>query len=344
MPCFFYVLSSIYNINNKKFFIFLSFLLISIVVGCRHQIGGDWENYLFTFNNSNNYAFFEYLLNNYKHSFLYSTIEWILKNINFSIHFLNFICALIFSYGLIIFCMSQKNIYIGMLTATPVLVVSTAMGYTKQSVSIGILLLFLSNYKSLIKGFLLTAFAISFHFPSFFIILIYFFKKNITKKEIICLLTILIIVACIFYYQLMDYLQYYILDKYQGKLSYLSGGAIYRLFLNLIPSIIFIVFYNKFKIVIYSNFWLLVSIINIFLFILLMTNPELSTFIDRVGLYLLPIQILVFANLQCIVNNAKILFRLNLLTISYYFLILTLWLNFSYHKTYWVPYKTMFSI
>ena len=89
----------------------------------------------------------------------------------------------------------------------------------------------------------------------------------------------------------------------EGKLSYLSEGAKYRLFLNSIPSILFIFFYNKFRNVAYSKFWLLISIINILLFILVVTRTELSGFADRIGLYFLPIQILVFANLEYIINH-----------------------------------------
>jgi len=297
LPCFFYLLEIVFNVNYKKFYIYLSFLFISLVVGFRHEIGGDWENYLFTFHNSNNYNFLEYLKNNYRNSFLYSLIEWVLYNFNFSIHLLNFFCALIFSYGLIIFCKYQKNIYIGMLVSTPILVITTAMGYTKQSVAIGIMLLILSKYKSILKSFLLTIIAMSFHLSSFFIIFIHFFERKINKEATLYVATITLLITVFTYDILLNYIQYYIMDKYQGKLSYLSEGAKYRLFLNFIPSIIFIVFYNKFRNVVYSKFWFLVSIINLLLFILVVTRSELSAFADRIGLYFLPIQVLVVARL-----------------------------------------------
>jgi len=344
LPCFFYLLEIVFNINYKKFYIYLSVFFISLVVGFRHEIGGDWENYLFTFHNSNNYNFLEYLKNNYRNSFLYSLIEWVLYNFNFSIHLLNFFCALIFSYGLIIFCKYQKNIYIGMLVSTPILVITTAMGYTKQSVAIGIMLLILSKYKSILKSFLLTIIAMSFHLSSFFIIFIHFFERKINKEATLYVATITLLITVFTYDILLNYIQYYIMDKYQGKLSYLSEGAIYRLFLNSVPSIIFIFFYNKFRNVVYSKFWFLVSIINLLLFILVVTRPELSSFADRIGLYFLPIQILVFANLEYIISDQKILFKINLFTIIYYLLILIFWLNFSNHKDFWIPYKIKFFI
>ncbi len=73
--------------------------------------------------------------------------------------------------------------------------------------------------------------------------------------------------------------------------------------------------------------------------ILVVTRSELSAFADRIGLYFLPIQVLVFANLEYIISNQKILFKINLFTILYYLLILIFWLNFSNHKAYWVPYQ-----
>jgi hypothetical protein len=182
----------------------------------------------------------------------------------------------------------------------------------------------------------------SFHLPSFFIVFIHFFERKINKQTILYVAIITLLAAVFIYDQLLSYIQYYILDKYQGKLSYLSEGAIYRLFLNSIPSVLFIFFYNKFRIVVYSKFWLLISIFNILLFILVVTRPELSSFADRIGLYFLPIQILVFANLEYIISDQKILFKINLFTIIYYLLILIFWLNFSNHKAFWVPYQFKF--
>jgi hypothetical protein len=67
---------------------------------------------------------------------------------------------------------------------------------------------------------------------------------------------------------------------------------------------------------------------------------DASTAIDRIGLYLLPIQLIVFAYLPDIFSkrgdNNKIII---LLIILYYLLVLYVWLYFSTHSYLWRPYR-----
>ena len=143
------------------------------------------------------------------------------------------------------------------------------------------------------------------------------------------------LLVVIFFYG--KFLQYEI-EKYGYiylQREYSSNGAYVRLFLSLLPSIILL---KNRK---YFNFsddkyslWRLVSLISIILFLALFFVSS-TTAIDRMALYFLPIQLVVFSNLT----------RFNRLLIPFVFYIIytltlfLIWFNFATHNYCWFPYK-----
>ena len=341
--CVFYISNIFFKKNIDKLYCILSFLLLVFFRGLRDKIGGDWNSFLYTYEYSQKYQLVEYLIISQK-SFLYSLIEWFSSYNNLSIYFLNTICASIFTYGLISFCSYQYNIYIGMIVATPYLINVVSMGYTKQSVAIGFILLILRKKNLLIKDFLFYFLAISFHFTSVFIIVTSFFNTKLSNKKIFYFILVIIIIFIFFYNQIYSFYNIYFLDKFDhNKVNlYTSKGVYYRSILTAIPALIFIYNYKKFRQIVYWRFWLILSFIAIILAILAFIFPAFSTPFDRLGLYLIPIQILVFANIIYIFNNSKRIIVINLFIIAVYFLYQLTWLNFAITKNAWVPYNNFF--
>lgn len=82
-------------------------------------------------------------------------------------------------------------------------------------------------------------------------------------------------------------------------------------------------------------------LISIGLFILLLINPDISNAVDRVALYMLPLQLVIFAHVPDMLNDKKITSQiLTLLVVFYYFCVLFVWLNFAVNSQDWIPYKT----
>ena len=121
--------------------------------------------------------------------------------------------------------------------------------------------------------------------------------------------------------------------------SYSSDGAFVRVIMLVIPSLIFLK-YSKY---IEDNDYLrqyfkLISYASIGLLALLFLVPS-STVIDRLALYFIPIQLLVYPNLNRIpisINNHKLPLTI---IIIYSFLVLIYWVIFSNHSNYWLPYN-----
>ena len=65
-----------------------------------------------------------------------------------------------------------------------------------------------------------------------------------------------------------------------------------------------------------------------------------TTAVDRVALYLIPIQIFVFSRIPRLAGgNIRLRTLLVLGVIAYYAAVLFVWLNFATHAQYWLPYQ-----
>lgn len=66
-----------------------------------------------------------------------------------------------------------------------------------------------------------------------------------------------------------------------------------------------------------------------------------STAVDRVALYLIPIQLFVFSRVPRLTSEVRVRTPLVLGVVGYYTAVLFVWLNFAAHSFAWVPYQFM---
>jgi hypothetical protein len=109
-----------------------------------------------------------------------------------------------------------------------------------------------------------------------------------------------------------------------------------------IPALFFIVYGRLFSLDYQSSaLWRVLSIASISLIVLLFLFPGASTPIDRIALYLIPVQLFVYSHLPRILNeNWGVGFNITISFISaLYFVVLVIWLAFSSHAERWLPYQ-----
>ena len=73
----------------------------------------------------------------------------------------------------------------------------------------------------------------------------------------------------------------------------------------------------------------------------LMVSPS-STAVDRVALYLIPLQLFVFSRLPDLMGRGRGLRNWVMAVVAYYTAVLFVWLNFATHSQYWLPYQSWF--
>lgn len=333
-------------IETPKWYWILLFIIYITFIGLRFEVGADWFNYIYILEASRYQPWigFEALAGDPAYYWL-NKLAIILGQ---DIYFVNLCVAAIYTTCLFIFCHKLKNAYLGLTVAFPYLTTVVAMGYTRQSAGIAIELLALialqENKKTKFVLFLILAFL--FHKTAIFLLviplLIAFLNTLQTGKVIdtliLAILLLLFLSGVLFIFSTTDrFLTAYIQEQMQ------SSGTLIRLSMNLLPATIFLIEHytgqNLFKNS--SKVYLALSWLAIFSFSLFLTGS--STAVDRLALYLIPIQIYVLGNLPYLflAQGREVFYRWLLLVLSYSFLVLWVWLQFADHAFAWLPYKNV---
>ena len=115
----------------------LLIIFFSLFIGLRNEVGCDWRQYRFIFDEIRDGFTLNWLDMEPGYFFLNS----IFSGFEFGIFLVNTVCAVIFSYCLIKYCASLPRPWLGLCVAFPYFITVVAMGYTRQSVSISLFLL-----------------------------------------------------------------------------------------------------------------------------------------------------------------------------------------------------------
>jgi hypothetical protein len=312
----------------------LTFIFITLFIGLRHNVGGDWINYIELFNFIKAKNFLDVLSGSDP---FYGLINWILSDLEFGPYWVNLICGYLFTWGLFIFCRAQPQPWLALAVSLPYLITVVAMGYTRQGVAIGIVmagLVFLQN-GSMLKFTICLFAAIAFHKSAIILLPLAIFSG---KKNFYSLIGILFFGTLMFFLFVVEYINSlfsgYVTDQYE------SSGALIRVLMNAFPAALFLVFRGRFKLSKYEeSFWSWMSISALFILIILFISPS-STAIDRIALYWIPLQLFVFSRLpQAMGKNFIIHYQYLFLIFIYYSLIFYVWLFHAQYRVFWIPYR-----
>lgn len=89
--------------RSQKFVWILVWVELSLIVGFRHEVGGDWFNYINRFSVYDKQSINEVLG---RGDPFYHLISWVVANLGGSIHWVNFVCAMIVASGIVRFVRS----------------------------------------------------------------------------------------------------------------------------------------------------------------------------------------------------------------------------------------------
>ncbi|WP_259303617.1 EpsG family protein [Thermomonas sp. S9] len=116
----------------------LVFLLYSLMIGFRYEVGGDWFNYLAQFNYYGSSSIGEVFE---RGDAGYYGLNWLVYRLGGEIYWVNLVCAVLLVWGAIVFSRAQPNPWLAMLAAVPYMLIVVGMGYTRQSAALGCALL-----------------------------------------------------------------------------------------------------------------------------------------------------------------------------------------------------------
>lgn len=312
-------------------------LLLTISVGFRYLVGGDWPVYEIIFREANNVDLVGALgLGDPA----YYGLNWIVGTFGGEIWHVNLVCAAIFSYGLIRFCSTLPYPAVGLLASVPYLVIVVGMGFTRQATAIGCMMAAMAIYEGRLKPSVIIWFvlALAFHKSVIFGILVFVFSSTRNRTfNIIAGGVILLLLLAVFVLGNVDRL----LDVYiETELQ--SGGATVRLLLSWLITGAYFVFLDRSGMLgARHKLWRNMALFSLALIPAYFFSTS-STAVDRVGFILLPLQVMVFGYLPAITRGRRVLtYPLIAAIAGFNFAVLYIWLFLADNALYWIPYRNV---
>jgi hypothetical protein len=323
-----------YRAGQKRPHLWIPAIVLVILIGLRWQIGTDWGVYD---------IMLQLTLSNASHVGLepsYQLLNWIAATRGWGLWFPNLICAIIFTYGLVIFCREQPNPWLALVVATPYLIIAVAMGFTRQSAAVGLLMVALVQFTKgkYMRVFISLALATTFHISV--IAFAPLFAVAIVGRAVVSGILLIVFVFVLYFAfseRIADRMVVYSVYKYS------AAGVIPRLVMSTIAAAIFLIWRKRFSNqIIELRIWTLFSLVSFASIALLAFVPS-STIVDRLGIFLVPLQIFVMSRLPFIFHEQK---REDIMLVTgiifYSLAVEVVWLYFGVEaKWYWIPYKNI---
>lgn len=309
-------------------------VLFALMMGMRHDVGGDWANYLPLFRDTASRTFLEVMGRGDPG---YYGLNWLVAYAGGSIYHVNLVCAVILMWGTVVFCRAQPNPWLALLAAVPYMLVVVGMGYTRQAVALGFALLALTELgNGRTRSFVIwIAIGATFHKSAVLLLPIAALaasRNRFMTASLVGLSTLLL------YYLLLADSSEKLWENYV-EAEYQSDGGLIRVLMNVVPAVLLILFRKHLVPNLQERkLWLWISV---FALACLPLVGFASTAVDRVALYLIPLQLFVFSRVPRLASTVRVRTPLVLGVVGYYAAVLFVWLNFATHSQYWLPYQFM---
>lgn len=315
--------------------------LLTFAIGFRFQVGGDWFNY------------FRYLIRGQMLSMGdlvgeedpgYMAFNILSSELGLGMTGVNLMAGAIFSAGLVVFLRSLPRPWLGLASAMPYLVIVVAMGYTRQSIALGLVMVGLVALRRgrFARFAIWVVLGALFHKSAVLVIPIAVLTSSRVRLQSIGLIGLLGFIGYDSF--VADYADN-LVDVYVTQQKTESQGALIRLGMNMIAAVTFFVFRRRF-IMAPSEYrlWRIMSLIALAMFVALLFTG-FSTALDRMALYVIPLQLVVFSHLPDALGrpngrNTAIVFGI----LIYFAAIQFVWLNYANNARLWLPYQMGLSL
>jgi hypothetical protein len=308
-------------------------ILYTLLIGFRFEVGGDWFTYVHHYERTVGLSLKDAMhhFDDPGHRFL----NWLSAKWNMGVYGTNVMYGAIFMFGLIKFSKQQTYPWLSIAVAVPYLITVVAMGYSRQGVAIGLFLLaitYLDNGKFVMYVVLILIAAL-FHKTAILLLPLGMFLYG---KGTFLRIVMIVPIAYGAWDLLLAEKQEHLWHNYvEAQMQ--SQGAMIRVVMNLFPSLLLLKYRKRWKKE-YNDytfwFWIAIgSIASVFLV------SSASTAVDRIALYFIPIQLVVFSRLPYLAKKKIKPSIMKVVIVLGYAVVLFVWLIFATHSKYWLPYQ-----
>lgn len=311
------------------------FVLITVMIGFRFDVGADWAAYQIHVDDLKGEPLVAIV---WYGDLAYQLLNWLGSNVGGGVYFVNLICGALFAWGLAAFSRSQPRPWLALLLAVPYLVMVVAMGYSRQGVAIGLVMLAITKLQNGSVGRFVFWIAVAALFHKSALILMPFAVSAASRYRFVKSIAVAISAGVMFVLLLQEQLDYFMYAYIEAE--YGSSGALIRIAMNAIPAAIFLAFNKRFKIdPNIRGFWVWMAWFALLFVVILMLSPS-TTAVDRVALYWIPLQIFVLSRLPDAFGSPG---RRNPVwvasIVTYSATVMLGWLVFADMAHAWLPYR-----
>ncbi len=313
-------------------------LALLLLIGLRYDVGGDWENYLDIYRRLAPQEITSALFGSRQEP-AYTLINLVAARLGAGIWLVNLLCALPFTYGLFRICRQQPNPWLALVVATPFLIIVVGMGYTRQAAAMGFLMIGLSKIidrRPPIQFILWTLAGALFHRTVliFVPVMLVAGVRNKVASSALVLCSLILAYFVVLPGAMDQYGAGYI------RQTYTAAGAGIRVLMNVVPAVLLLVFSHRFC---WSgeerSVWRTYAALCI-AGGLAMPFISSNVIVDRLAIYLIPVQIFVYARIgYCFGLVRKGWLMWTVAVIVYSAAVLYVWLNYAVNAFAWLPYQ-----
>ena len=313
----------------------LLIVALMLVIGLRYRVGGDWGAYFLYLQVAVDMSLRDALLLDDPGYRLLNGLSVIL---GLGIVGVNAMSGLIFAIGLMVFARSLPRPWLAVAVAVPYMVIVVAMGYTRQSVALGFVMMALvaQGRGHWVRFVILVLLGATFHKTAVMILPL----VALTVARNRWMVWSLVAVSGALGYQVLLGESAERLLRTYVEAGLQSTGAQNRLTINAIPAVLFLVYRKRLRIADAEyRLWFLVSLLSLAMFGAYFATSA-STALDRMALYLLPLQLFVAAHLPDLIGRrGKQNQPIVALILAFYAALLFGWLNLGTMARAWLPYQ-----
>jgi hypothetical protein len=311
----------------------VAFALVTII-GLRWETGGDWGSYDRMVQaarwTDNPYG----LLGDPG----FRLVTRLAADSSYGMLVVTMVSALVVTAALVRFCLAQPRPWLCLAVAVPYFVVVMGMGYIRQGMAVSLLLMALIAVQqgSVLRfiGWVLAA--VMFHSTALIFLPLALFM---TRIHPFARLLLLLGAGAVLAIAATGERTGLLLTNYVEQ-EMTSSGALVRLAMTALPGAILLYWRSRFELAPSERWiWMMLSLGGLAALALVLVFPT-STAIDRLGLYLLPLQLFVYARLpDALAGNERTARVLAVAIVALYAAAFYVWLNYAVNVEFWLPYR-----
>jgi hypothetical protein len=309
------------------------------MIGFRFEVGSDWYNYMRMFNDVRSSNLWT---ETGRVEPGYVALSSIAVSLGLRIWAVNLVCAILFTGGLIRFARCQPNPWLAVVVAIPYLIIGVAMGYSRQGVAIGLVMFGLAaiERRSFLKFAAWVIAAALFHRTAIIILPIVASSYIRNRWHAFAVAAFAAVVG--YFAVIASAMDYY--EAGYVNYAYDAQGAAVRLSMNAIPAAIFLLFPNRFNVVAEQKRTWRTMAIAAWLCVIALFLVSSSVIVDRLALYIIPLQIFVLSRLPHVFGyRGHPSGGITTLVIAYSAVVQFVFLNYAENARWWLPYQTFLS-